>query len=63
MDLIIAVSLLFSAYFIGFETHVESDGYYITDILLYVIFLVDFILNFFTSYVDEENNNVLNILA
>lgn len=63
MDVLVALSLCNSAYILGFETHYETEEFFISDLLTLIAFLIEFLLNFFTSYVDEEGNNLTNIFG
>lgn len=59
MDCLIIYNLSTSLYFLAFER--PGRGLYIFDLIVWVIFIIQLILNFFTEITDEKDKKIKNL--
>jgi hypothetical protein len=59
MIVLIVYSVLSSLYFLAF--HSMNQAAEIIDVFVWVMFILDFILNFFSEYIDDRRNRIRNL--
>ncbi|OMJ96182.1 hypothetical protein SteCoe_365 [Stentor coeruleus] len=61
MELILAYNVITTLFFLAYEY--PTGGMLITDIVCWVLFIIDIVLTFYTEQTDEKNNSIKNFVG